>query len=435
MLAVRTGALCVGTERTVAAIRGSGLTLVHGETTTVAHPEAVERLETPVGLLVVAVKAHDLDDALDRIAPEALAGAVVLPLLNGLEHVEAIRARFEVVVITRSSAVVAGSIGRLEAFSPEPGVVVQRSAGNAVVNAASRELDRPALDAALEPLRVPGIDVVLGDDERAVLWEKAARLAVLAAATVASGLAVGPLRGRSDMARSPRGGARRGVRGRRRRRRHARRGRPMGDHRGHARRPHHVRGARRRVGTPDRARRDHGVRRPRRREARRADAGARIAPRGGGDAERDSADRRTRRLRARAGEERAPARRSPAARVRDRDGAAVGGLRPHRRLDRQRADRAGRPLVRRRRPVPPAGGVLDVDVAGHRVDRVDAAAARGALRPVRDRARDEPLPGAGRRSGAGSSSCSRHPRPTRSARSSGSSSIRGRCGSSTRSTA
>ena len=96
----------------------------------------------------------------------------------------------------------AGSIGRLEAFSSEPGVVVQRSAGNAVVNAASRELDRPALDAALEPLRVPGVDVVLGDDERAVLWEKAARLAVLAAATVASGLAVGPLR--ADEAWRPR---------------------------------------------------------------------------------------------------------------------------------------------------------------------------------------------------------------------------------------
>ena len=44
---------------------------------------------------MVAVKAYDLDDALDRIAPEALAGAVVLPLLNGLEHVEAIRARVE----------------------------------------------------------------------------------------------------------------------------------------------------------------------------------------------------------------------------------------------------------------------------------------------------------------------------------------------------
>ena len=187
LLAMRTAALCVGTERTVTAIRGSGLTLVHGETTTVARPEAVERVETPVAVLVVAVKAYDLSAALDRIAPEALGGALVLPLLNGLEHVDMIRERFR-------ATVAAGSIGRLEAFSPEPGVVVQRSAGNAVVNVASRELGRSALDAALEPLRVPGIDVVIGDDERAVLWEKVARLAVLAAATVASSLAVGPLR-------------------------------------------------------------------------------------------------------------------------------------------------------------------------------------------------------------------------------------------------
>ena len=36
LIAVRTGALCVGTERTVAAIRAKGLTLVHGDATTVA---------------------------------------------------------------------------------------------------------------------------------------------------------------------------------------------------------------------------------------------------------------------------------------------------------------------------------------------------------------------------------------------------------------
>ena len=195
MLAARTGAICIGTERTVAAIQGAGLTLVHGETTTVAHPQAAERLETPVGLLVVAVKAYDLEDALDRIAPEAVAGAVVLPLLNGLEHVEAIRERFRArdgVSLDRL-AVAAGSIGRVEAYSPEPGRVVQRTPG-ATLTVASHEVDPSSLAAALEPLRVPGIEVVLGDDERSVLWEKAARLAVLAAATVASGLAVGPLR-------------------------------------------------------------------------------------------------------------------------------------------------------------------------------------------------------------------------------------------------
>ena len=178
--------------------------LVHGETTTVAHPEAVERLESPVGLLVVAVKAYDLDDALDRIAPDALAGAVVLPLLNGLEHVEAIRERGSklAMIHQESSRVPAGSIGRLEAFSPSR--ESSSSARPATPSSPPRRASssRPALAAALEPLRVPGIDVVLGDDERAVLWEKAARLAVLAAATVASGLAVGPLR--ADEAWRPR---------------------------------------------------------------------------------------------------------------------------------------------------------------------------------------------------------------------------------------
>ena len=76
MLAVRTCAVCVGTARTVEAIQASGLTFVHGETTTVAHLAAVERLESPVELLLVAVKAYDLDSASSG-SPEAPAGAVV----------------------------------------------------------------------------------------------------------------------------------------------------------------------------------------------------------------------------------------------------------------------------------------------------------------------------------------------------------------------
>lgn len=195
MLAARTGALCVGTERTVEALRRRGLTLVHGGTSNVTHPEAVARLEQPVSLLVVAVKAYDLADALDRVEPGALDGAVVLPLLNGLEHVDAIRERFEpsdAVPVGRPT-VAAGSIGRVEAYSPEPGVVVQRTS-DAVLTAASHDLARDELAAVLAPLAVPGIELVLEDDERGVLWHKAARLSVLAAATVASGRTVGELR-------------------------------------------------------------------------------------------------------------------------------------------------------------------------------------------------------------------------------------------------
>jgi 2-dehydropantoate 2-reductase len=197
MVAARTGALCVGTEPTVAAIRARGLSLEQGGTTAVARPEAVSRLDLSVSLLVVAVKTWALEDALARIAPEALDGALVLPLQNGLEHVDTLRGRLRELCGDSPQSpphVAVGSIGGVEAYSPERGVVVQRTEGAAVIEAASADLAPAALEAALAPLRVTGLDVVVGDDERAVLWRKAARLAVLAAATVASGRAVGELR-------------------------------------------------------------------------------------------------------------------------------------------------------------------------------------------------------------------------------------------------
>jgi 2-dehydropantoate 2-reductase len=189
MLVARTGALGIGTEGSVAAIHAGGLTLVHGGETTVAHPEVATRLDRPVGVLVVAIKAYALPDALDRIDPGALEDVVVLPLLNGLEHVAMLRE-----TLGPQAVVAAGSIGRVEAFSPDPGVVVQRPGGPALLTAAAEALGRDLLATRLEPLAVPGIEIAVLDDERVVLWEKAARLAVLAAAAIASGRPVGELR-------------------------------------------------------------------------------------------------------------------------------------------------------------------------------------------------------------------------------------------------
>jgi 2-dehydropantoate 2-reductase len=197
MVAARTGAVCVGTERTVAAIRERGLRLEQAGEATVVHPEAVERLERPVSLLVIALKAYDLDAAVDRVAAAALEGALLLPLLNGLEAPAALRARFPIAsdtVLQAPPAVAAGSIGSMSAYAPEPGVVVQGTPSPGTITVASRDLDRESLAIALRPLAVPGLELVVLDDEREVLWEKAARLAVLAAATVASGLTFGVLR-------------------------------------------------------------------------------------------------------------------------------------------------------------------------------------------------------------------------------------------------
>lgn len=167
--------VCVATPETVASIRGEGLTLVHDGRELIARPEAVETLEEPVDLLLVTVKAPQLDAALERIRDEP---ALVLPLLNGLEHMAVLRRRFR--------AVTAATIGRLEAFREGPTRIVQRA--SALVTVAT------GADDAAATLGDAGIVVQVDGSEQEVLWEKLARLAPLAALTAATQLPVGELR-------------------------------------------------------------------------------------------------------------------------------------------------------------------------------------------------------------------------------------------------
>ena len=82
-----------------------------------ACPPASAELSEPVDYLLIATKATGLEAALDRVqAPPRL----VIPLLNGLEHMEPLRARFG------SDAVVAGVI-RVESDRPAAGEIVQTS--------------------------------------------------------------------------------------------------------------------------------------------------------------------------------------------------------------------------------------------------------------------------------------------------------------------
>ncbi len=178
--------VCVGTPATTAAIRSSGIELRAPGGVLRARPESVERLDESVSLLVIAVKEPDLAEALERVEVFAVADAVVLTLLNGLEHPAVVRRRL-------GPRVAPGSISRYEGFTRAPGSVVQTTR-DPLVTAASDDLPRRLLAKALEPLSEAGIEVVVVDDERAVLWEKAARSAPLAAATVASGATLGELR-------------------------------------------------------------------------------------------------------------------------------------------------------------------------------------------------------------------------------------------------
>lgn len=179
--------ICVAPEATVRLMAFAGISLEsNGGSAYVVRPEVVEELTAPVSLLVVSVRPDQLEEALERVSPEAVAEGVVLPLLDGLEHMTALRERFP-------GRVAAGSLWRFDAYRVGRLQIVQPTPVS-LVTMASDELSPAELERAARILERAGIDVELEEDERKVLWRRAVRMAVLAPATALSGKTVGELR-------------------------------------------------------------------------------------------------------------------------------------------------------------------------------------------------------------------------------------------------
>jgi 2-dehydropantoate 2-reductase len=171
--------VCIARPDTAELIRSGGLTLKHGQEVETARPEVTTELDEPVEILLVTVKAPSLGDALERVrAPTE----TVIPLLNGIEHMQTLRRSLP------DSRVVAGSIGWIEAWLEQPGMVVQNTPR--VVMSVSDA----AGGATTEVLRQSGADVRVDGTDAGVLWHKLARQAPVAAATTASQRPIGDLR-------------------------------------------------------------------------------------------------------------------------------------------------------------------------------------------------------------------------------------------------
>ena len=189
----------VARESTAATISEQGLrvsSVTLGEFT--AHPRAVARLSEPVDALIVATKAAGLPDALARIEHEP---ALVLPLLNGLDHLALLRERFD------PATVLAGTI-RVEADRPQPGVIVHSSPFLLVEMAsrhASARLGMAELAGVLEDagVKARGDWPISERSEAQVMWSKLVRLNALACTTSAYDKLLGEIRStpalRSDL--------------------------------------------------------------------------------------------------------------------------------------------------------------------------------------------------------------------------------------------
>jgi len=147
-----------------------------------AEVDAAPRLAAPVDAVLVTVKATHLDDGLDRMPAAALGDALVIPFLNGIEHVEHLRRMYS------ASSVVPATI-RIETTKVAPGVI-HHTSPFAMVDIGPRG-ERVAAH-----LRVTGLDVRIKEDEMAMLWDKMAVLAPIALITTHERANIGEVRAR-----------------------------------------------------------------------------------------------------------------------------------------------------------------------------------------------------------------------------------------------
>ena len=137
--------ICVAHEEAVGLIALAGLVVESREGTLSARIEVSEKLSKPVGLLLVTVKAPMLEEAIERIDPATVSEAVVVPLLNGLEHMEPLKARFD-------GRVAAGSISHYQAYRAGRVQIIEATA-SPLITIASETIPGGEVESAAESVR------------------------------------------------------------------------------------------------------------------------------------------------------------------------------------------------------------------------------------------------------------------------------------------
>lgn len=146
--------------------------------------EIAAALDRDVDVLWVTPKAPQLESALALAAPERVGEAVVVPLLNGIDHVALLRSRY--------TNVLAGAM-RVESERVEPGLVRQKTPFARIDLAPG-----PRLDELVDELRTAGFEIVLAPDEQTLLWEKLTFLAPIALTTTARGAPFGVVQAEAE---------------------------------------------------------------------------------------------------------------------------------------------------------------------------------------------------------------------------------------------
>ncbi|MFJ2517891.1 ketopantoate reductase family protein [Cellulosimicrobium cellulans] len=174
-------------EATAAALAEHGVHVRSRQVGEVHVPaRAATRLDEPVDVVLVAVKQTALDEALDRVPPEVLGDGVVVPFLNGLDHLDVLRARYG------AGRVLPATI-RVESTRVAPGEIEHTSAFTDV-DLAPGGVPPEGVEAVRALLGGAGISTTVHPDETALMWAKLGFLAPFALLTTTHRAPIGEVR-------------------------------------------------------------------------------------------------------------------------------------------------------------------------------------------------------------------------------------------------
>jgi 2-dehydropantoate 2-reductase len=158
-------------------LRAGGLNIIspHGDFSITPNLVTADQLAAPFDIILLSVKAYALDAALRDIAPAIGPNTMILPVLNGMKHMETISARFGYALI--------GGVCKIAGTIDTDGRVVQMTNMHDLaygeINGAISERIRQ-LDAVMKNA---GFDARLSPDIDQDMWEKWVMLATIGGIT------------------------------------------------------------------------------------------------------------------------------------------------------------------------------------------------------------------------------------------------------------
>jgi 2-dehydropantoate 2-reductase len=141
-------------------------------------PKLIETggIKVPFDLILLTVKGFSLDAALDDMAPAVGPRTMVLPVLNGMRHMDLLTARF-------GAQAVIGGVCRVAAILDEQGRVVHLNALQDLVYGEMNGQASPRIQAVDTAMKGCGFDARLSDAIEREMWEKWILLATLGGIT------------------------------------------------------------------------------------------------------------------------------------------------------------------------------------------------------------------------------------------------------------